>query len=67
MVLLPALIPACSSAITFSAWGIFFYFDNSQNQGPSNALYKISAKYIKGSGEKVDFSGLVIFSNSGHF
>ena len=25
----------------------FFYFDNSENQDPTNAPYKISAKYTK--------------------
>ena len=25
----------------------FFHFDNSENQGPNTAVYKISAKYIK--------------------
>ena len=36
-------------------------------QGATNALYKISAKYTSGYGEKADFSSLAIFSNSGHF
>ena len=45
----------------------FFHFDNSENQGPTNALYKTSANISSGSGEKADFSGLAIFSNSGLF
>ena len=45
----------------------FFILIIQKTQGAINALYKILAKYIKFSGGKVDFSGLAIFSNSGHF
>ena len=47
----------------------FFHFNNSENQGPINAPYKISAKYTVpyGPGDNVCFIGLAIFSNSGHF
>ena len=44
---------------------MFFHFENSEkNQGATNAQYKPNIS--SGSGEKVDFSDLAIFSNSGH-
>ena len=44
----------------------FFTLIILKNQGATNALYKILAKYIKWFRRKTDFSGLAIFSNSGH-
>ena len=39
----------------------FFHFDNSENQDATNALYKIPANTLSGSGGKFDFIGLAIF------
>ena len=46
---------------------IFFHFDNSENQGPTNALYKFQPNIPSGSGEKKKNCGLAIFTNSSNF
>ena len=45
----------------------FVHFDYPENQGPTSAPYKISAKYTLSLWRKVHFLGLAIFSNVGHF